>query len=167
VTAIAIIVGLVILALVVAWLRRWTSARPSSPGVEPERWGDDLRPDEFPLSVVGESYKNKDGTSRQSIIKRCRPGDPVSLVPELDNPKDRFAVAVFHRHGQIGYLPSGSGRVADDMASGKFLSVTILNIHGGDRGRPSLGVSLRVKKAPSQRKRVNRSEAKGEPSNGG
>jgi hypothetical protein len=157
-SGLAIVVALVILALAVAWLRRSASARPAINSAEAEQWGDDLASDEFPLSVVGESYKNKDGTARQSIIRRCSPGDPVSLVPEPDNPKDRFAVAVVHRLGQIGYLPSGSGRVADDMASGKFLSVTILSIHGGDRGRPSRGVSLRVKKAPPkprQRRKKN------------
>jgi hypothetical protein len=151
-----VLAGLVILALIVTWTRRRPVTEQQSSGDGRRFSGDDLGPDEFPLSVVGESFKNKNGAQRQDIIRRCRPGDPVTLVPEPDNTKDRFAVAVIHRLGQIGYLESGSGRVADEMASGKFQSVTILNIHGGDQSRRSVGVSLRVKKAPPKPKAPRR-----------
>jgi hypothetical protein len=61
------------------------------------------------LAVVGESYDNNNGTSRQVIIGRTEPGTVVFLVPEPDNEHDRNAVRVFVSEGgsataQIGYL---------------------------------------------------------------
>lgn len=63
----------------------------------------------FLLGVAGESHPNRDGTSRQQIIRRCRAGDPVTLEPEPDNPYDNLAVKVLHEAGQVGYLPAGHG----------------------------------------------------------
>ncbi len=57
------------------------------------------------LSVVGADYPNKRGPSRRFEIEICKPGEPVQLVPELKNPADPRAVAVFStRAVQIGYL---------------------------------------------------------------
>lgn len=56
------------------------------------------------LSVVGESFENDDGTSRQEIIAQLDEGDPIELRPEPKNPYDPNAIAVFSRRGQIGYI---------------------------------------------------------------
>lgn len=63
----------------------------------------------FFLGVAGESHANRDGTSRQAIIRRCRAGDAVTLEPEPDNPYDNLAMKVMHAAGQVGYLPAGHG----------------------------------------------------------
>jgi hypothetical protein len=61
------------------------------------------------LSVVGESFANANGTSRQRIIQETKEGAVVFLVPEPDNPHDPNAIRVFVSKGgaataQIGYL---------------------------------------------------------------
>jgi hypothetical protein len=65
-------------------------------------------PEGFCASVVGESHKNYDGESRQSIIKKLKEGDIVQLAHEKNNKYDDYAVAVISDHGQIGYLKSAS-----------------------------------------------------------
>lgn len=61
--------------------------------------------DEMTLAVVGLQYPNADGSSRIFAVATLRPGDPVHLVPEPKNKKDRSAVAVVTSSGmQLGYL---------------------------------------------------------------
>ena len=61
--------------------------------------------DSLSLAVVGVAYPNKDGSNRRTYIMLCEPGDAVELVPDMKNPKDPNAVAVFsERGGQLGYL---------------------------------------------------------------
>lgn len=57
------------------------------------------------LAVVGVDYPNRRGPGRRFEIAICKPGDPVELRPEPNNPADSRAVAVFsEREVQIGYL---------------------------------------------------------------
>lgn len=57
------------------------------------------------LAVVGADYPNKRGPSRRFELAMCRPGEPVELRPEPNNPADPRAVAVYSCRGvQIGYL---------------------------------------------------------------
>lgn len=76
------------------------------------------------LRVVGESFANDNGSSRQEIIGRTSPGDAAYLVPEPDNPHDADAVRVFvpGRSGmaeQIGYLPRGYEDVVEEVRAGR------------------------------------------------
>ena len=60
---------------------------------------------ELSLAVVGIAFPNKDGGNRQFEVAMCRPGEPVSLVPEPTNKADPAAIAVYSARGiQIGYL---------------------------------------------------------------
>ena len=72
------------------------------------------------LRVVGESFPNPNGTSRQQFIDQAVPGTPVFLVPEPDNIHDPKAIRVFLSRGseataQIGYLPRGYDDVVADV----------------------------------------------------
>lgn len=59
----------------------------------------------FSLAVVGSSYPNADGSNRQFEILLCQAEEPVTLVPEPQNKKDRRAIAVYsNRKVQIGYV---------------------------------------------------------------
>ena len=49
---------------------------------------------EFQTKVVGVTFENADGASRQRIIAKCGIGEDIDLVPEPDNPHDANAVAV-------------------------------------------------------------------------
>lgn len=56
----------------------------------------------FLTRVVGVSYDNDDGTSRQEILSECFEGEDVELKHQWYNGKPAFAVV--SDHGQIGYL---------------------------------------------------------------
>jgi hypothetical protein len=65
--------------------------------------------------VVGVSKANRNGTSRQEIISRCRQWEEVRFRPEPDNPVDDFAIAVCRANGeQLGYLNSGLAEIVSD-----------------------------------------------------
>jgi len=59
----------------------------------------------FWSKVAGVTHENRDGTSRQEILKRCEVRELLQLVPEPDNPVDPDAIAVLRQNGQqLGYL---------------------------------------------------------------
>jgi hypothetical protein len=59
----------------------------------------------FHTKIAGVSHRNRNGTSRQKIIARCKVGEPVLFVPEPSNPYDPNAIALFRQNGeQLGYL---------------------------------------------------------------
>jgi hypothetical protein len=92
----------------------------------------------FFVRVAGETYPNRDGTKRQTIIENCRTGEPIILAPEPDNPQDENAVRVLRVDGsQIGYLQRGMAtRLVDN------LSEVSAFVGGVDRTGPYLSVSL-------------------------
>jgi hypothetical protein len=103
----------------------------------------------FFTKVVGVSYENKDGTSRQSIIERCRPGEILRLVREPDNPHDTNAVKVLRQNGeQLGYLPGHvvMTGLARDMDRGNYFRVEVEAITRG--GEQILGVNIRIADVP-------------------
>lgn len=59
------------------------------------------------LAIVGTGFPNKRGPTRRFELEICRPGEPVHLIPEPQNPADEHAIAVFSCRGvQLGYLRS-------------------------------------------------------------
>lgn len=73
------------------------------------------------LAVVGVDHLNKDGSDRRFEILLCKPGEPVELVLEPKNKKDRNAVAVFSARGvQLGYITAERApRVGGILRSGR------------------------------------------------
>lgn len=60
--------------------------------------------------IVGESFENANGASRQAILAKAEVGRAVYFVPEPDNPHDAEAIRIYLDVGsgageQIGYLP--------------------------------------------------------------
>lgn len=99
----------------------------------------------FFTKIAGVSHENSDGTFRQSIIKRCRPGEILRLVREPNNAHDANAVKVLRRNGeQLGYLPGHvvMTGLARDIDRGTQFRVEIKDITGG--GRQTLGVNIRI-----------------------
>lgn len=102
---------------------------------------------QYICAVVGESFKNPGGKSRQAIIKKyVRAGMNANLVPEPNNPYDREAVAVYVAGHQIGYLKSEvAQRLNDKLAFDDFTaSATVHEVHGGQGHKRNLGVTLEV-----------------------
>ena len=64
-------------------------------------------PAQITLPIVGIDYPNKRGVARRFAVDLLRPGDPVLLVLEPENPADENAVAVFSvEKVQMGYIPA-------------------------------------------------------------
>jgi hypothetical protein len=62
-------------------------------------------------NVAGVTFSNRDGSSRQVALCRCKPLDRIVLNWERDNPASRTAVAVYLENGsQLGYLESRLGK---------------------------------------------------------
>jgi len=89
--------------------------------------------------------KNDDGSSRQAFLKTCSSGDPLVLVREPKNKYDRNAIAVFRGTDQLGYLSKEvAGELAKVMDSGKKLTAKILEVTGGEKGKPTLGCNIQI-----------------------
>lgn len=59
------------------------------------------------LKVVGVTFSNEDGTSRQAIIRAMTKDAPVVLEREPHNMYDANAIAVKSIDGQVGYIGRG------------------------------------------------------------
>lgn len=85
----------------------------------------------FTVSVTGVTHSNEDGTDRQTILSRSKPGEIIKLAREYDNEFDSDAVAVFNaKLEQLGYLPKGD-RLARHLDSGGKVEAKIKSIIGG------------------------------------
>ena len=101
----------------------------------------------FHCKLAGVTHDNSDGSSRDTIIRRCKIGEPLELRLEPENPVDLNAVAVYRligRKGQVGYLPA---TVAAEIApvlrvdSGKCIAWFIRLLH---RRRPRVIVGAMI-----------------------
>jgi hypothetical protein len=101
---------------------------------------------DYSLNIVGESFRNPDGVRRQDEIRRCRPGERVSLQREPTNKHDPMATAVVSARGvQIGYLCREHARwIGGKIDKGEACRAIIERVHGGRADRPSFGVLIRV-----------------------
>jgi hypothetical protein len=100
----------------------------------------------FICAVVGESFPNDDGSSRQEIIQRCLEGEWLLLVPEPNNPFDPNAIAVRRASNreQIGYLKRDVAASLTEDLENQFAATAIIHaIRGGGPGM-LLGVSIIV-----------------------
>jgi hypothetical protein len=93
------------------------------------------------VSVVGVSYNNDDGSSRQSIISRCKPGEALLLTREPSNKHDPWAIKVARlNRQQIGYVPAyiahngESSGLAHEIDAGAWYRCRIAEINGGGAG---------------------------------
>lgn len=86
----------------------------------------------FRTAIVGVTYKNDDGTDRQTFVKKLKVGDMLNLVREPSSPHDRHAIAVHNQSGdQLGYLPAGDLRLASHLDMGGEVSVEVIRVIGG------------------------------------
>lgn len=115
------------------------------------------RPNEFPLSapkgirhfftkVVGVTFANSDGVSRQEIIRKCRILEKVELHHERDNPVDANAICVCCGSGsQIGHLRADlAEELVAESRKQKTHTAFISSLTGGTCLKPTLGVNLLI-----------------------
>lgn len=128
------------MTLVLSWLTRkcWqkktptsdTAATPHKQSIKPVK----KEVAEFYSKIYGTSHRNRDGTSRQSAIRKdCYPGAELDLVREPDNKHDNNAIAVYYNDKQLGYLSADiASQYAGKLDQGAIsLSACIEDITGG------------------------------------
>ena len=132
-------------ALLALWVAR-AAYRVSQPGWKPPKDPGTSNSKIFYTKVAGVTKKNPDGERRQSIIKDLSPGDPVSLIRERDNRYDSNAIRVDTAFGQIGYIPAdtAANNLATQIDRGHKVSAEISEITGGEPGKPTRGVNLKI-----------------------
>ena len=122
----------------------WLVARNSGGAVPSRKSAPETGNRVFFAQVHGIYHKNYDGSSRQAIIRRCRTGEELLLVPEPTNRYDSDAVKICRNNGeQVGYW-EGNGRMAGDLATGWTYRVTIDEIYRFKENPRKHGVRLRV-----------------------
>jgi len=74
-----------------------------------------------------------------------RVGDPLTLVRELDNPHDPYAVRVEWRGHTLGYVPRReNGHLARQMGHGAPLAGRITDLHKARNGRNRVSYEISV-----------------------
>jgi hypothetical protein len=119
---------------------------------KPERRAEVIR-----SKIVGVTFDNPDGTSRQRIIERyCTDGMRLEVCPEPDNPVHRNALGLWVRTRglfgsktfQVGYLRAElADELRDRIDRGWRIWAHILEVTGGGRGE-NLGVNIELRLAP-------------------
>lgn len=106
----------------------------------------------FRTKLAGTSFKNPNGTDRQTIISDLvQPGQPLILIAEPENEFDKFAVGAWINckgalH-QIGYLDSRlAAEVTRLTAKGGGAAATIEVVTGGTPQHETLGVIFQMTK---------------------
>lgn len=98
----------------------------------------------YELRVVGVSFDNDNGTSRQEILAQCQSGDTVTLK-RSHSKKYPNAIEVWTKHGQIGHVSSDvAERLAPDMDSGLKVEAEIKRVTGGTEDKPTRGCIIKV-----------------------
>ena len=101
----------------------------------------------FYTQVHGILHENSDGSHRQRIIRKCRKGEELDLVPEPTNPYDAGAVKICRKDGQqLGHWQA-DGRMAHDLSIGWTYKIIIDEIYSfpmEHRKSAGLGVKLRI-----------------------
>lgn len=98
---------------------------------------------EFHTKVVGVSFNNNDGTSRQDIIKSCKVGDDIIFkpVPTKEYPD---AIGVFNAHGkQLGHLTAELASELKNKYPTNPMKAVVAGITGGENGK-NYGCNLKL-----------------------
>lgn len=85
--------------------------------------------DQIHTKVVGVTFNNNDGTSRQDILASCSGGEEISL--QYFDYRGTPAYAVFSRYGQIGNLSKETAKLIDAKYDGCTVHGTITARTGG------------------------------------
>ena len=99
----------------------------------------------FKTKLVGVSYANDDGVSRQDVLRALHPGSKLLLRRESENPHDSFAILVLAPDGRVaGYLPGGDQRLAHHLDSGGQAEARVVATIGSDLEGETIGCVIEV-----------------------
>lgn len=100
----------------------------------------------FPLKtkIVGITFKNEDGTDRQSLVEELSVGDELSLQ-DMSSEKFPEAIGVFNEYGdQLGFLPADLARqfrAYDDGFAFERMACIVSSVGRASENKP-LGVCI-------------------------
>jgi helicase len=78
--------------------------------------------------VAGIYYEN-----RRVVARRVKVGNALDLRRDYDNPVDSNAIAVYHRAGQLGFLPKDlAQRLAPELDSGEAITAMAVGVTQAD-----------------------------------
>jgi hypothetical protein len=94
--------------------------------------------------VAGVTFPNDDGSERQAIIKRCKPGEQVILRHDAYNEYSMFATQVLRTNGeQLGHAPEYlAERIHAEIEDGYNVVGVLTDITGGTWDKPTRGVNF-------------------------
>jgi hypothetical protein len=96
--------------------------------------------------IVGVTFDNPDGISRQKVIESLEVSSPIKLKRDRENNYDKNAIMVVDSQSQqLGYLSKDIARqLAPIIDDGKLIKVEICSLTGG--GEYNRGVNIRIEK---------------------
>lgn len=85
------------------------------------------------FDVVGESFENSDGTSRQKSLANCNPGDVILLERQPHNKHGSNAIFVKTHSGHgLGYISSADSKIlAPILDTKRIYRAQIHELRGG------------------------------------
>lgn len=100
--------------------------------------------EEYKTKIVGVTFKNEDGTSRQEIIESCSEGDVLSLEHYYYKDEDAFKVTNVYGEALGNLKKELTEKLVSlyDIGTIEVADVEILNITGKDKG--TLGVNIKI-----------------------
>jgi hypothetical protein len=100
--------------------------------------------EEYKTKIVGVSFENEDGTSRQEVIELCSEGDALSLEHYYYKDEDAFKVTNLYGEALGNLKKELTEKLVEkyDIATIEAADVEILNITGEDKG--TLGVNIQI-----------------------
>ena len=97
----------------------------------------------FYTKIVGVTYDNQDGTSRQDIIAGLSENSPIKLARDYANLYDPNAILVVSDKGQLGFISKErAGQIAARMDAEETINARISRLTGG--GDYTRGVNIEV-----------------------
>lgn len=96
--------------------------------------------------VAGVTYPNDDGTERQTILRRCSPGEQLILRHDPHNRFSPFATEVLRLSGeQLGHVPEYlAERVCSETNDGHRAIGVLTTITGGTWDKPTRGANIAI-----------------------
>lgn len=99
----------------------------------------------YPIGIVGESFSNQDGSSRQAEIKHCSAGEPVTLERDPENEYDPNCVKVISARGvQIGNISREDDWICERLDREGFVDARILRVRKAAKGKFGVVICVRT-----------------------
>jgi hypothetical protein len=150
------------LIVVVIWLISKLGGKNSSQSFEGEQFSKtvslgELLPaemanleveDHYVIRVAGVSHQNDDGSYRQEILSRCKPGEMRRLLRQPGHRHDKNAVQVLRQNGEmLGFIPKNEARLmAPEMDRGRRYVAVLTTLDGGHGSKRLRGAGIVIVK---------------------